>query len=346
MKNAKKKQDRRRGILAAGNFIIDRVAIIDRYPPQDDCAAILSTKHANGGAPFNALCDWARMGVAFPIAAAGCVGRDADGEWILAECKRLKIDTKQLHRAANQQTSYSEILTESGTGRRTIFHHSGANAAFAPKDLDLDASNAKLFFLGFIGLLACMDATDSRYGTKGARLLADARKRGMITAADVVTDRTGALPRLTKAALPHLDFFFCNEIELEILTGVSTRSKQGRLDRKAIERAATELQKTGRGLCVVVHAAESALALTADGQACWHGSVRVPSENIVGSNGAGDAFLAGFLAAAHEEKSPSECLLLGACVAATSLSDSTPSAGVRDLRSCLKLGRKFGFRTG
>ncbi|MDZ4695015.1 MAG: carbohydrate kinase family protein [Deltaproteobacteria bacterium] len=346
MKTATKKQDKRQGILAAGNFIIDRVAIIDRYPPQDDCAAILSTKHANGGAPFNALCDWARMGVKFPIAAAGCVGRDTDGDWIFAECKRLKINTKQLHRATNKQTSYSEILTESGTGRRTIFHHPGANAAFAPKVLDLKASGAKIFFLGFIGLLACMDAADSRFGTRGARLLAEARKRGMCTAADVVTDRTGALPRLTKAALPYLDYFFCNEIELEILTGVPTRSKQGKLDKNAIEKAAAKMRKIGRGLCMVVHAAEAAVALTADGQVHWHGSVRVPSENIVGTNGAGDAFLAGFLAATHDGKAPSACLEQGVCVAAASLFDSTPSAGVRDLRSCLKLGRRFGFRAG
>lgn len=346
MKTVKSKKTKRRGILAAGNFIIDRVAIIDRYPPQDDCAAILSTKQANGGAPFNALCDWARMGVKFPIAAAGCVGSDADGDWIVAECKRLKINTKQLHRATKHQTSYSEILTESGTGRRTIFHHPGANLAFAPNALDLEGSGAKIFFLGFIGLLACMDAADARFGTKGARLLAEARKRGMITAADVVTDRTGALPRLTKAALPYLDYFFCNEIELQILTGVSTRSKKGILDRTAIEKAAAELQKLGSGLSVVVHAAEAALALTADKEAHWHGSVRVPSERIVGTNGAGDAFLAGFLAASHEGHSASECLELGTCVAATSLSDSTPSAGIRDLRSCLKLGRKFGFRAG
>jgi len=343
MKTATKKQGKRRGILASGNFIIDRVAIIDRYPPQDDCAAILSTKHANGGAPFNALCDWARMGVPFPIAAAGCVGKDADGEWILAECKRLNIDTKQLHRLPNAQTSYSEILTESGTGRRTIFHHPGANAAFAPKDLKLAESSAKIFFLGFIGLLARMDAADARFGTKGAKLLSEARKAGMITAADVVTDRTGALPGLTKAALPHLDYFFCNEIELEILTGTATRTN-GALNKKAIEGAAAELQKLGRGVSVVVHAAEAALALGADGTEVWHGSVKVPSENIVGTNGAGDAFLAGFLAATHEGKTPTECLELGACVAASSLSDSTPSNAVRKLDACLKLGRKFGFR--
>ena len=34
----------RRGILAAGNFIVDQVKIIDAYPEQDTLANILSVK--------------------------------------------------------------------------------------------------------------------------------------------------------------------------------------------------------------------------------------------------------------------------------------------------------------
>ena len=79
--------DQRSGILAGGNFIIDYVKIIDAYPPENTLASILSESSANGGGPYNILKDLAAMGVAFPLEAAGLVGRDANGDRILQDCR-------------------------------------------------------------------------------------------------------------------------------------------------------------------------------------------------------------------------------------------------------------------
>jgi hypothetical protein len=45
----------RTGILAAGNFIVDHVKIIDGYPQQDMLASIVSESQSNGGGPYNVL---------------------------------------------------------------------------------------------------------------------------------------------------------------------------------------------------------------------------------------------------------------------------------------------------
>jgi len=64
----------RQGILAAGNFIVDYVKVIDGYPTQDMLASILSESRSNGGGPYNVLKDLAAMKVEFPLATCGLVG--------------------------------------------------------------------------------------------------------------------------------------------------------------------------------------------------------------------------------------------------------------------------------
>jgi hypothetical protein len=45
----------RSGILAGGNWIVDRTKIIDVYPVQDSLANILQETSSNGGATYNVL---------------------------------------------------------------------------------------------------------------------------------------------------------------------------------------------------------------------------------------------------------------------------------------------------
>ena len=59
----------RAGLLAAGNWIIDHVKIIDRFPEQDTLASILSRSRGTGGSPYNVLVGLAKLGAAFPLEA-------------------------------------------------------------------------------------------------------------------------------------------------------------------------------------------------------------------------------------------------------------------------------------
>ena len=90
------KETARRGLLAAGNWIIDQVKIIDVYPQPEQLANIRDQSQGTGGAPFNVLVGLAKSGVPFPLFGAGLVGQDALGKQILETCRAHKIDVTQM----------------------------------------------------------------------------------------------------------------------------------------------------------------------------------------------------------------------------------------------------------
>ena len=82
----------RRGLLAAGNWIVDHVKMIDVWPAQDTLANIAAQSDGNGGGPYNVTKNLARLGCGFPLAGIGLIGHDTDGEKILRDCAAHGID--------------------------------------------------------------------------------------------------------------------------------------------------------------------------------------------------------------------------------------------------------------
>src|SRR5262249_7736727 len=107
----KRRMSGRSGILAGGNWIVDRGKVIDTYPCQDALASILSEAAANGGSPFNLLVDLSKLGARFPLLGTGLIGADADGEWVMRTCAAHGIDTTYLSVHPTAPTSYSDVMT-------------------------------------------------------------------------------------------------------------------------------------------------------------------------------------------------------------------------------------------
>jgi hypothetical protein len=61
----------RSGILGAGNWIVDKIKVIDVWPNREALAIIQEETRGNVGAPFNVLIDLAKLGAAFPLQGAG-----------------------------------------------------------------------------------------------------------------------------------------------------------------------------------------------------------------------------------------------------------------------------------
>src|SRR5881275_2423405 len=169
----------RSGLLAGGNWIIDQVKMIDVYPQPEQLGNIRSQSQGTGGAPYNVLIDLANSGAPFPLMAAGLVGQDALGAQIREDCRRHEIDVRHLGTTAKAPTSYTDVMTEQGHGRRTFFHARGANALWCGDDLDFTRTRSRLFHLGYLLLLDRLDEPDTRYGTRAARLLATAQAAGL-----------------------------------------------------------------------------------------------------------------------------------------------------------------------
>lgn len=203
----------RTGILAGGNFIIDHVKLIDRYPEQDMLAFIASETSSNGGGPYNVLKDLAAMQVGYPLEAAGLVGTDANGDWIMRDCAAAGIDTTQLHQTSAAPTSYTDAMTVTSTGRRTFFHQLGANAILGESHFDFSHTRAKLFHLGYLMLLSEMDRRLEYGRTVASRVLEAAQAAGLLTSVDLVSAENAHFRAITEASLPFTDYLIVNEIE-------------------------------------------------------------------------------------------------------------------------------------
>ena len=339
------KSPSRRGILAGGNWIIDQVKLIDVFPQREQLANIRRQSQGTGGAPYNVLINLATLGADFPLAAAGLVGKDPLGELILEDCRKHKIDTRFLGKSSAADTSYTDVMTEEGNGRRTFFHYRGANAFWTGEDLDFTKVKSAIFHLGYLLLLDSLDQPDGRFGTKAARLLAQAQAAGLKTSVDVVSEDSDRFSRVVTPALRYVDYCILNEIEAGNTTGFKIRQPDGALDTVALRHAAGTLLQSGVRELVVIHFPEGGFARTRKGEDAWQPSVKLPEKFIAGTAGAGDAFCAGVLLGLHEGWDLPQCLHAGVCVAAASLSHPTCTGGMKGLSACLSIGKKYGYRS-
>jgi sugar/nucleoside kinase (ribokinase family) len=334
----------RSGILAGGNWIIDQVKMIDVYPQPESLANIRSQSQGTGGAPYNVLVDLAILGAPFPLYAAGLVGKDDLGERILEDCRKFKIDAKHLRQTPDAPTSYTDVMTEISSGRRTFFHMRGANALWSGSDIDFNRVRARIFHLGYLLLLDELDKPDKNYGTKAAALLAKAQKAGLRTSVDVVSEDSDRFAKIVTPALQHVDYCILNEFEAGRTTGFKTRQADGRIDPVSLRHAAGAMLQLGVKELVIIHFPEGAFARTRKGEDFWQSSVNLPQKYIAGMAGAGDAFCAGVLLGLHEGWDLQQCLETGVCAAAASLSDPSCTAGMKPLKTALALGRKYKYR--
>ncbi len=329
----------RRGILAAGNFIVDRIKRIDAYPAENMLANIEGESRSNGGGPYNVLKDLAAMGAAYPLMAAGRIGGDEDGRWILDDCRAHGIDTTRLLTDDSDSTSYTDVMTARETGRRTFFHRRGANARFDGSHIDFDGCPARHFHLAYLMLLDDLDrfAPDGR--TAASRLLERAGSAGLTTSIDIVSTEHPQFREIVLSALPFTDHLLINEVEACRVLGRILNPA----DPAVLLEAAEELLAAGVRTAVVLHTEHGAITVHRDGTSVVQGSVNVPAESIRGANGCGDAFAAGYLHGIHENFPPPDALRLAVCAAATCLSDPSPSAGLLKIDGCLAMGRSHGF---
>ncbi len=334
----------RKGLLAGGNWIIDQVKIVDLFPQRESLANILSQSTGSGGAPYNVLVDLAKLGADFPLAGAGLVGKDSLGETIIADCQRNKIDTKHLRSSSEAPTSYTDVMTEKGNGKRTFFHLRGANALWKGAELDFTRTKARIFHLGYLLLLDALDEPDLKYGTKAARLLSAAQEAGLKTSVDVVSEDSDRFPRVVSPALKFVDYCVLNEIEAGKTAGFRIRQPDGQLDTVSLRHAAGALLQKGVREVVVIHFPEGAFARTRKGEDVWQSSLKLPAKAIAGTAGAGDAFCAGALLGFHEGWDLKKCLETGVAAAAASLSDPTCTNGVKPLAACQALVKKYGYQ--
>ena len=313
----------RRGIIAAGNWIVDQVKSIDRWPGEGNLCNILRQEVSGGGGACNVLFDLAAMNCDIPLFAAGRIGEDDAGEWLRKEVEKRGIHAGWLKRTEGVPTSYTDVM--SGGGKRTFFHCRGANARLDVEDFSGPLPAAKIFYLGYLLLLDRLDAPDAEFGTRGARLLAERLAEGYETVVDFVSEAPEKFRTGVRAALPYVDTLVINELEAGNAFSVRIRRDDDSLDWQALIRTARRFLEAGVRKWVVIHYPEGACLASAGGELLRVKSY--PVEKIVGTNGAGDAFCAGILYALHEDWPILEALQLANASAVFNLRSPTASGG-------------------
>ncbi len=331
----------RSGVLCAGSVILDIGKVIDGYPEQERLAVIESVTPSTGGPAANLAVDLARLGAPFPLALAGVVGRDANGEVLLEALAADGIDTARVRRSSEAATSFTDAMVVRDGGARTFFHHIGANGLLTAADLDPAGSTARILHLGAPGLHPTLDASSG-----WAQALEAGQAVGMHTNLELVSLAPDRIRELALPCLPHLDSIIVNEVEAAALVGEPVRATDadGHPDWRAVERVAVRLVGLGVGVLTAIHFPAGCVAATPDGRVWRQGSVRMPREQIHSATGAGDAFASGVVLGLHEGWAVETCLRVGVAAAAACLRGTGTSDTVAPVADCLALGDEYGFR--
>jgi len=333
-----------RGIACGGNWIIDRVKLIDHFPAEESVATILDESRGGGGCAHNTILNLARFDPDLPVTAAGLIGEDPDGDWILKECSLFpNILTEQLRRTSLAKTSYTDVFSVQSTGRRTFFHDRGANRLFGPESVDIRQIDALIFHLGYLLLLDEMDRPDPAFGRVSARFLKSLQEEGIRTSIDLVSADVPDFADIVRPALKYTDYCIINDFESERLTGMRVR-RNGRPCLENLKACSSRILKEGVRELAVIHFPEGAYAAARSGEACFQPSLDLPPDFIRGSTGAGDSFCAGMLYGLYAGWNLQACLELAVCAGGQNLQDLTTTGSITRWQKTLELKDRFPFR--
>jgi len=334
VKNTKK------GIVVAGSLIADIFYEIDTYPNQGFLVSVRDTS-LNIGGTGNMILDLAKFDENLPVKVCAIIGSDKGGkhlEKVMASFPN--IDTQNV--TVEENSSVTHVMNAADTKQRTFFFVPEASDKFGMDYINWDTVDAKIFQLEYLLLMKKVDSPDEEYGTHGARILAEAKKRGMITSIDVVSEQSDRAKNIVKAALKYTDICCINESEAEAVTGITMTNDGEIIPEKAFE-AIEKIKELGVSKWIVIHAPKCGFGLDCEtGEKVTVPSLKLPKGYIKGSTGAGDAYCSGILYSAHEDKSLSDAMKFARASAACSLSENNGTDGMRSADKVIALEKEFG----
>jgi sugar/nucleoside kinase (ribokinase family) len=295
--------------------IIGRPVEFNKPPKRGALQLIDSVTLTTGGNVSNVGIDLARLG--FRVGAITRVGNDSIGRFVLQHYRTFGMDTEGVIIDAKAQTS-ATIVGVDAAGERTFLHTRGCMKNFRAHDILSHIPlirKAPLFAIGYLGLLP---ETEKEFKHLFRTLKHE-------TSVKIFLD-TAASPRVTakelRGFLPYVDYFIPSYEEAVALTG-----------RKTPESIVEALLKAGAPHVVGVKLAERGCFLSDGRSGRMIKAKRV--KNVVDATGAGDAFVAGFIAATLRGLDPFKAARVANSVAASCVSAVGASTAIRTLEEYL-----------
>lgn len=309
------KRSVRPDVVLAGLAVVDvigRPVDLARLPRAGGLQLLQSVTLTTGGNVSNCGIDLAKLG--FHVAAITRIGDDTLGEFVRREYIRHTVDTAGVVVDRRDQTSATLVAVDE-TGERTFLHTRGCLRNFRVADVLAKLPlirRSRLFAFGYLGLLPESEP-------HLPRLFRTIKRSTRVTTLLDTGGNPRRQPALLRKLLPFVDIFIPSLEEAKTITGARTP--------EAIVR---RLRDWGApGVLGVKLGAEG--CYVSDGTvAAYVPPVKV--RTVVDATGAGDAFVAGFIAATLKGFAPLAATRLANAVASSCVTAVGASTAIQSFR--------------
>jgi sugar/nucleoside kinase (ribokinase family) len=299
-------------ILCACMTVVDVLASgLEAMPRMGDTGMVSGITLAIGGDATNQAVALSKLGNRAGLMAL--VGDDAQGKFILEQCKLRGVNTAGICVDPGVSTTTSIVLIDNTGEHVFLGARAGSAVAMEPKhyDLDLIKPSLKIFAIGSLFWAPGFD----RY--IATPLLKKAKSVGAITLADMSMDYIAGGFETLGEGWAYIDYAAPSELEAELLTGSKDPAT-----------IAHEFRKRGVKDVILKRGLNGIMAFIGD-QVHECPAFEVPT---VDTTGAGDTFMAGFMHCLVRNVPPEKAIQFASACAALSIQEVGAGAGLKNLQ--------------
>lgn len=266
-------------ILVVGSFVMDQIAVTSVIPREGQTVLGKTFHKAPGGKGANQAVQAARLGA--KVTMVGKLGRDANGEEMLAVCRNAGVDVSHVLYDESVASGCAIIVLqemENGSAQNRIIVIPGSNMTITEEEvrfLEKEIASYDIVILQH-ELPMNINVLVAEYAYKAG--------------VPVMLNPAPSAP-IPADLYRYLTYISPNETEIEDLTGVRIAHTGGNADREAVRRAAEILR--GRGIKNVLVTLGSAGALLLNDEGEFY-SPCAPDVEAVDPTAAGDSFMGAF----------------------------------------------------
>ena len=303
-------------VLSLGIYVVDVLGRpIDEFPEKGKLVLFDELEIHTGGCANNTAIALTRLGLS--AGAMGKVGTDAFGDLILQKLRDNGVDTGGMQQDPGSSTSFTFVAVASD-GERTFYHYIGANGELCEADLDWEViKSAKILHIAGALVMPRFD------GAPMANVLQKAKTLGITTSLDTAYDATGKWMETLEPCLPYVDMFMPSIVEAQQLTGLSDARKIAQFLRRSYGIHTIAIKMGEDGSYVSTPERE-------------HFATAYPV-TAVDATGAGDAYVAGFLAGTLMGWDLKATAELASATGAACVTAIGTTAGIQNLEETLKI---------
>ena len=316
------------------------------------CVYVDEAMTSTGGVVANTGLALHQLGI--PAGLIGKLGTDAFGKVILEKVEKSGEGlTERMIVKEGEVSSYSIVLNPSGLDR-SFLYVAGASHTFISDDIKNDQLERARFF--HFGYPPEMQLMYSNGGAELIHLMKRVKKFGLTTSLDMALPDEGSEAgkvdwyEWLKGVLPHIDIFMPSFDEICYMIDPKkylqlTEDEKAKPGLHLVKNLARKCLDMGTAMILIKLGAEGIYFQStdsnsrfkaigkgkpSDGTKWFNRTVRVPSfkVDVVGTTGAGDCAVAGFLGGMSKNLEPEEVVTMAAAVGAFCVEKADASSGV------------------